>query len=58
MEIDDSQIVASKVDKKVFSVEDIELRLICSLMSSRSMTWDLAIIQIVKDRYEELIRDI
>ena len=58
MGTDDNQIMVSKVDKKVFFVEGTELRLICSLMPSGSMTWDPIIIQQVKERHEELTRDI
>ena len=58
IETDDNQTVVSKVDEKVFFVEDIDLRLMRSLIPSGSMTWDPTIIQGVKDRYEELTRDI
>ena len=53
--VDGSQIVMHKSDKKVFYIEGSELRLVCQLLPNGTMEWDKVIEQEVRDRYLTLM---
>ena len=56
-DIDGTQIVVHKIDKKVFFVERSELRLVCALLPNGSMQWDIDITHPVRDKYLALMAD-
>ena len=52
MNLDDSQIVVSKVDNKVFYVRGSELLLIAEFLSSGIMKWQHTVQKEVQDAYD------
>ena len=54
-DVDGVRIVVHKNDKKVFYVEDSELRLVCKLFPNGSMQWDNDVEQSVRDKYLALM---
>ena len=55
MDVDGSQIVIGKNDKKVFNVHGSDLQLIASLMFSCIIQWEAGIDEKMKARYVELV---
>ena len=55
MDVDGSQIVIVKADKKVFNVNGSDLQLIASLMRSGIIQWEAGIDEKIKARYTELM---
>ena len=49
------QIAVNKIDKKVYFVDDSELRLVCKLMPSGNMEWEEEIDETIRAQYVSLI---
>ena len=55
MDVDGSQIVIGKNDKKVLNVHGSDLQLIASLMPSGTIQWEAEIDEKIKVRYAEVM---